>query len=491
MRKIAMARLIAKFGYMKPNKRNRSGFVEYIAKRDGVIKNIHTFAHKPVTKKQAQLIEKLIAKFPRMIKSEHYLNHQEIQTIGSASVLITHIEESSLEKLSNIHEYVQYIAQRPRVVKEGTHGLFSIHDTPLILEHVKTEVQNHPSNIWTSIISLKREDASRLGYDDLKHWKSLFRSKQNELAKHLKIDPDNFKWYGAFHNESHHPHIHLVMYAKDAKQGYLNQTSMDAIRSSLAREIFKDDLLHIYQKQTQARDDLKLASKEYIREQIQSINLHFESNSSIEEKLKFLSKKLETIKGKHQYGYLPKSIKKIVDEIVNEVSHEPSIQKLFNLWYKQRQEVLNTYSSKKAEIRNLSDLNEFRPIKNMVIQHAKEIILTYEPPTEAIKPSVTDRTDNTIQAPPQDYNAEESDTVLIKHSEPETSVQDIESNKQEDREIMVPVSASIKLLYQVSKLFESSMIQRAHKYQVDHKLIIKKRKQKIALGQHENDTHKN
>ena len=141
-----MARLIAKFGYMKPNKRNRSGFVEYIAKRDGVIKNIHTFAHKPVTKKQVQLIEKLIAKFPKTTESEHYLNHQEIQTIGSASELITHIEESSLDELSNIHEYVQYIAQRPRVVKEGTHGLFSIQDEPPILEHVKTEVQNHSSN---------------------------------------------------------------------------------------------------------------------------------------------------------------------------------------------------------------------------------------------------------------------------------------------------------------------------------------------------------
>lgn len=486
-----MARIIAKFGYMKPNKRNRSGFVEYIAKRDGVIKNIHTFAHKPVTKKQAQLIEKLIAKFPKTTESELYFNHLEFQTIGSASELITHIEESSLEELSNIHEYVQYIAQRPRVVKEGTHGLFSIHDEPLILEHVKTEVQNHPSNIWTAIISLKREDASRLGYNDLKQWKSLVRSKQNDLAKHLKIDPDNFKWYGAFHDESHHPHIHLVMYAKDGKQGYLNQTSMDAIRSSFAREIFKDDLLHIYQKQTQARDDLKLTSKEYIQDQIQNINQHFQANLRIEEKLVLLSKKLETIKGKHQYGYLPKPIKQIVDDIVNEVSVEPNIQKLFDLWHQQRQEVLNTYSSKKEEIRNLSDLNEFKQIKNMVIQLAKEVNFTHNPSGEIIKPPVTDQTDNTIQVSPQDYNKEESDTVMIKHTEPDSSNIDVESYRQEDKESMFPISSSIRLLYQVSKLFEASMIRHAHTYQVDHKLIFKIRKQKIALGQHENDTQKN
>ena len=486
-----MARIIAKFGYMKPNKRNRSGFVEYIAKRDGVIKNIHTFAHKPVSSKQAQLIEKLLAKFPQTTESELYTKHQECQTIGSASELLTHIEESSLEELSNIHEYVQYIAQRPRVFKEGTHGLFSIHDEPLILEQVKTEVQNHPANIWTAIISLKREDASRLGYDDLKQWKSLVRSKQHDLAKHLKIDPDNFKWYGAFHDESHHPHIHLVMYAKDGKQGYLNQASMNAIRSSFAREIFKDDLLHIYQKQTQARDDLKLASKEYIQEQIQSINQNFQANPRIEEKLVLLSKVLETIKGKHQYGYLQKPIKQIVDEIVNEVSVEPNIQKLFDLWHQQRQEVLNTYSSKKEEIRNLSDLNEFKPIKNMVIQLAKEIILTHDPHVEITKPSDTVKNDNTVQAPPQDYNKEESNAETTKHIRYKTVNKDIESNRQEDKETLFPVLSSIKLLYQVSKLFESSMIQRAHKYQVDHKLILKIRKQKIALGQHENDTHKN
>lgn len=486
-----MARIIAKFGYMKPNKKNRSGFVEYIAERDGVIKNIHTFAHKPVSSKQAQLIEKLLAKFPQTTESELYTKHQECQTIGSASELLTHIEESSLEELSNIHEYVQYIAQRPRVFKEGTHGLFSIHDEPLILEHVKTEVQNHPSNIWTAIISLKREDASRLGYDELKQWKSLVRSKQNELAKHLKIDPDNFKWYGAFHDESHHPHIHLVMYAKDGKQGYLNQTSMDAIRSSFAREIFKDDLLHIYQKQTQARDDLKLASKEYIQDQIQNINQHFQANPRLDEKLVLLSKELETIKGKHQYGYLPKPIKQIVDEIINEVSVETSIKKLFDLWYQQRQEVLNSYSSKKEEIRNLSDLNEFKPIKNMVIQLAKEINLTHESPIETTKPSVRTQIDKSTQSLTNDIDEFEQSSVVIELMESKPSTNNVESYKQEDKEIMFPVSSSIKLLYQVSKLFESSMIQRAHKYQVDHKLLLKIRKQKIALGQHENDTHKN
>ena len=495
-----MARLIAKFGYMKPNKRNRSGFVEYIAKRDGVIKNLQSFAHKSITNNQSQLIEKLLVKFPKMRESAFYLKHQESQTIGSASELITHIEESSLQELSNMHEYVQYIAQRPRVVKEGTHGLFSIHDEYLILEHVKLEVQNHPSNIWTAILSVKREDAIRLGYDNLNLWKSLIRSKQNEVAKHLKIDPDNFKWYAAFHDEAHHPHVHMVMYAKDGQQGYLNQTSMNGIRSAFAREIFKDDLLHIYQKQTQARDDLKLASKEYIQEQIHNINQQFNINPKLEKQLIDLSQSLQTLSGKHQYGYLPKPLKKQVDAIVDELSSVPQVQELFDLWYQQRQEVLNTYTNKYEEIRHLSDLNEFKSIKNTIIKLAKEINTNsfYQNTTESIHivplnkndPLINTMLEVELEVPEESIFRPNPESRLPTHNS--TRIQN--DSKQESlngNNHPIILNQSIKLLYHISNLFESSMIKRAHNYQADHKLILKIRKQKIALGQHENDTHKN
>lgn len=495
-----MARLIAKFGYMKPNKKNRSGFVEYIAKRDGVIKNLQSFAHKPYTIKQSKLIDKLIKKFPDIKSHDLYEEYISRKTIGSVSELITRIEESSLQELSSMHEYVQYIAQRPRVVKEGTHGLFSIHDEPLILEHVKLEIQNHPSNIWTAILSVKREDAIRLGYDNLNLWKSLIRSKQNEVAKQLKIDPDNFKWFAAFHDEAHHPHVHMIMYAKDGKQGYLNQTSMNGIRSTFAKEIFKDDLLHIYQKQTQVRDDLKLASKEYIQEQIHNINQQFEVNPKLEEQLTTLSQSLQTLLGKHQYGYLPKSLKKQVDVIVDELSSVPQVQILFDLWYLQRQEVLNTYTSKHEEIRHLSDLNEFKSIKNTIINLAKEINTNsiHQNTTDSI-PIVSLDKDNQLTNPEFEAKLEVPESSLLppvlESISPTHNSARIQNNTDEKSfnvsDHPIALNQSIKLLYHVSNLFESSMIKRVHNYQVDHKLILKIRKQKITLGQHENDSHKN
>ena len=69
------------------------------------------------------------------------------------------------------------------------------------------------SNIWTHIISLHREDAARLGYDSAEDWMNLLRSKRNMIAKQMRIKPENFRWYAAFHDAGHHPHVHMMAYS--------------------------------------------------------------------------------------------------------------------------------------------------------------------------------------------------------------------------------------------------------------------------------------
>lgn len=137
-----MARLIAKFDYMKSNKRNRSGFVDYIAKRDGVIKNI---------KKSKQLILPL-----NLLHTSKSLRLKNYPTFMN-TIDTSHRDHGLLKK-----ELMVSL-------------VFMMNHLYLII--LKTEVQNHPSNIWTGMIPLKRDDTSRLSYIDLNHWKSLFRSK--------------------------------------------------------------------------------------------------------------------------------------------------------------------------------------------------------------------------------------------------------------------------------------------------------------------------
>ena len=89
-------------------------------------------------------------------------------------------------------------------IDEATHGLFTDSGVAFSLSDVAQEVAESKSNVWTHIISLRREDAERLGYNSADAWMQLLRSQRNMIAENMKIAPENFRWYAAFHNEGHH-----------------------------------------------------------------------------------------------------------------------------------------------------------------------------------------------------------------------------------------------------------------------------------------------
>ena len=164
----------------------------------------------------------------------------------------------SIEKLKEKKEnYIDYLGNRPHVVKIGEHGLFSNKGEEVNLNRVAEEVAEHKGTIWTNVISVRREDAQRLGYDNVVEWQSLVRSKVGELSEAFKIKPENLKWYAAFHNESHHPHIHLVVYSKNESEGFIGKGGIEKLRRSFAHDIFRQDFANIYEEQNKPRDMLK------------------------------------------------------------------------------------------------------------------------------------------------------------------------------------------------------------------------------------------
>ena len=478
-----MPRIIAKFGYMKPSNKTKSQYLEYIARRDGVIINMQKNFNKPTTANQLQLINKLLHKYPNSRGSPEYETYNQNPCLGTATEFITYLEESFFNELSHNANYLEYIAKRPRVVKEKTHGLFSDSDDILDLESLKKDIDNHNGYIWTLIISLKREDAHRLNYESLDRWKNLIRSKKNDLSTNLRISPENFVWFGAFHNEAHHPHVHIMMLSKDGKQGYLNKQGIDNIRSSFAKEIFKHDLYNIYNKQTIYRDELKTASELHIKATIQEITKSMIPSSYLDIKLVELAHDLKEVKGKLVYGYLPKSIKKNVDIIVDLISKDSTIQELFDLWYLQRQEVLFTYTDKKEEIRNLSDLKEFRPVKNMVLKLAQEIdtdkithLLNFDKPVFEDVPTI-----NIVDQSPNIINTDLEEIEMIDSPLP------IHENSMNEPQVDKQSFPSLKLLYQISRMFESQMIDNAKNYHIDKEIYKNIKRKKMALGQHKDD----
>ena len=228
----------------------------------------------------------------------------------------------------------------------------------------------HPGNVWLPILSLSREDAARLGYDDAGRWKNLLTASAMEMARAMKIPWDQFRWYAAFHDESHHPHVHMVCYSADGRSGYLTRQGIADIKSKLAGELFRGELTELYQQQTRRRDDLTRRAGQVMGELIRQMETGTLENPRIGQRMEYLAEKLKTLSGKKQYGYLKAPLKAVVDEVVDELARDPRISRAYELWYGLREEVLRTYRDDLPERLPLSRQKEFKQIRNLVIQEA-------------------------------------------------------------------------------------------------------------------------
>ena len=386
-----MARLIVKWRYIKPGApRQGEHYVDYIATREGVEIEGEKWKDEPATKEQEKLVNRLIADFPDCKDSFEYQDYLSAKTKYTATEFIDKAIEENVDRIGKKENYIGYIAMRPRVEKSGSHGLFSFSDEPIKLSKVAKEVGNHDGVVWTTVISLKREDAEKLGYDNLSAWKTLLRAKSQELANAMGVPLTDMKWYAAFHNESGHPHVHLVSYSK-GKEPYMTRQGLEKLKAAYAHEIFKNDLYEIYEKQTEYRDELRAESKEKIAEIIRGINGKKYENEMLELMLKTLAEKLQKHKGKKAYGYLPKEVKNLVNGVIDELMRDSDLQKLYELWYEQRENVLKTYRVKMPARLPLSANEEFKSVRNAVIAEALNLSFSETPTVEETPAEPTDK----------------------------------------------------------------------------------------------------
>ena len=348
------------------------GYLKYIATRDGVEKSNSLQEKQSSSLNQRQLIEKLLKDFPDCKDMLEYEDYVKEPTIKNATEFISRAIEDNIGRIDMKGKtYADYIATRPNVEMQGTHGLFSSDDEPIVLSKVSEELNAHVGNIWTMIVSLRREDAQRLGYEKAYLWRDMLRSHTEEIANALKIPITNLKWYAAFHNESHHPHIHLIAYSTDTQRGYLTKTGVNQLRSALANDIFKDELQHIYAEQTRLRDELKIDWKAMLQGIMDKVSNGNYENKEIEEKLLRLAKRLSNTKKNRSYGYLKEDLKALVDSIVDDFAKDERIEALYDLWYQKQNEKLLIYGNELPPKIPLSKNKEFRSIKNEVIKEAK------------------------------------------------------------------------------------------------------------------------
>ncbi len=369
-----MSQLIVTSRYLKSgnqkNKTKRRNYTKYIATRETVEIRSQKFVDRNAnaTKNQEQLINDLINDFPESKRYLEYEDYEREPTIENAGELISTIVERNADVVGNRQNFVGYMAMRPGVQKRGSHGLFNEKNEPIILNQAENEIAEHKGNVWSHVVSLRREDAVRLGFDNSDAWRELVKRHISDIAKAQNIPLCNLKWYAAYHDTTHHPHIHLLVYSTNPKQGFLTKAGIDKIRSAFANDIFHDDLQSIYQEQTVSRDELKAVSKKEFESIVNMIASNDHTDPQLEELIRKLYIQLQNVKGKKVYGYLPKEIKETVNKIFSELAKDENIRQLYDKWCSLERLKYKTYTLKETELPELSANKVFQPLRNMIIR---------------------------------------------------------------------------------------------------------------------------
>ena len=371
---MALSQIIVTSRYLKSgtqkSKNKRRNYTKYIATRETVeVRDQNTIDRNDnATKNQKELIDDLLSDFP---EAKRYLEYEDFKanpTVENASELISTIIERNADIIGNRQNFVGYMAMRPGVEKRGSHGLFNEKDGPIILNQAANEIAEHKGNVWSHVVSLRREDAVRLGFDNSDAWRELVKRHISDIAKAQNIPLCNLKWYAAYHDTTHHPHIHLLVYSTNPKQGFLTKAGIDKIRSAFANDIFHDDLQSIYQEQTVSRDELKEVSKNEFESIVNMIASNDHTDPQLEELIKKLYIQLQNVKGKKVYGYLPKEIKETVNKIFSELAKDENIRQLYDKWCSLERLKYKTYTQKETELPELSANKVFQPVRNMIIR---------------------------------------------------------------------------------------------------------------------------
>lgn len=475
-----MSKMIVVSRYLKSGSQRartkRGNYTKYIATRESVEKrdSNDSAVIRKATGDQKKLLVELLKEFPYAKNSLEYEDYKEKPTVANANELISSIVEKYADVIGNRKNFVRYMANRPGVEQRGTHGLFNGKNEPIDLNQVAKEVSEHPGYVWSHVVSLRREDAIRLGYDNSDSWRNMIMKHIDDIAKASKIPLANLKWYAAFHDTTHHPHIHLIVYSTDPRQGYLTQSGIEKIKSAFANDIFADELKSIYQKQTMSRDELKTLAEDQMKDIADEFKMDELYDPVLQDLILKLKKQLAESEGKKVYGYLKKPVKQTVDEIFLELSKNEHIKDLYDKWCEFEKAKYRFYTAKEIELPSLTDNKAFKPVKNMIIRTVLDIDLP-----EVRDGIVKEKTE------PEEIEVEESpeDDIPDESTDDGCDTND-RSQEQKRKEQEALANTAMCLFLNLCSIIRDDYAQQQHKMRpkADKKLMRVIRKKEIAMG---------
>ena len=465
-----MPRIIVTSRYLKSgNKKNISNYVKYIATRPGSVTKDTPEQNTKVTEKQKELIETMLKDFPDSQTMYEYDDYVANPNQSSASAFISEVLERYSDRMDSMQNYISYLANRPGAVKHGKHALFSQEDKEIELNKVAKEIAEHRGNVWTHVVSLRREDAEKMGYTDLDSWRQLILRNIPVIAKQSKIDLKNLKWYAAFHDKKTNPHVHIVVYSTDTKEGFLTKSGIEKIRSAFANDIYHDELYSLYGQQNTLRNKLKKESEELMSSLSVLSKDDFEMSQEMIQLVAKLSAQLKEHKGKKYYAFLKPQVKQTVYEIFSQLADNEKVKKMYELWCELEQKKHDTYSSAKISFPPLTDNVQFKSVKNMIIQTVLDMNL---PEAEGAAEQEQADEEETVFSPADIPVSDNSSDDKAKQTE------------QQPKEQEALTATVMSLFMNLCSVIQNDYAQEQHKMRpkADRKLLQVIRKKKISLG---------
>ena len=500
-----MARIVLISPYLKggQNAAKLAQRTRYVATRPGVELLADEKSELPATKKQQDFIARLLKSFPscwELIEYEEYLDHP---TQGSASAFIQQVQEDYIEALDQKENFIDYISHRPGVQKDGEHGLWDANGKVKNLAQAVREVAEHPGNVWTPVIALRREDAERLGYDSVENWQALVKESVNDIAAAYKIQPNNLRWYAAFHRKPKQVHIHMIVFSTDPREGYLTKDGIRQVKSAFARRIYYADRMHIYQQKDTARQELQVQARKAMVECIAQLEHGSMDNARLKQLTEELAGRLLTVKGRKVYGYLPPRVKTIVDSIVEELAKDVRVSAAYETWQTLYEQVCLDYDQRPPKRLPLSQQKEFRSVRNMVIQETLQWIAERQRYADVRRtPSAQEGTiikKDAAEAVPEDSSS--ADAAVSKDTAPPVGEMSPMAAGQSDQARQTAPAGSdyhaptvgetvVRMLHHISRIFEdNSKIDQIHRgLQIDRKRRQELQRKRLAMG-HKPDDH--
>ena len=165
-------------------------------------------------------------------------------------------------------KHLYYIATRSNAVaNEYGSTIFGYYDYKNIPKDIQKKevakyiknISDKKNNVYRGIVSLREDDAIRLGYDKRENWESMIKNNIDDIAKIVNIPFSRLEYCGVVHLKKGNPHLHYIFWDRQQKinKCFISEYQQNKIRDVLTKGIYKEELQELYAEREELKEDLK------------------------------------------------------------------------------------------------------------------------------------------------------------------------------------------------------------------------------------------